>query len=222
MKEISVDGKSYLRICVRTSVLNEKDDMKLVVMRYAAPLLNRGDIVFISEKALACTQNRAVKIKDVHPRALARFLSKHVYKSPYGIGLSMPETMEMAIRECGTLRILIASFTSVVGKLIGKRGWFYIVAGARASGIDGPCEYTLPPYNECVVLAPYKPDKVAHDIAKSIGAPVVIVDINDLGGEIIGVSDNELNKKILAQILADNPLGQSKQQTPIGIIRQIE
>jgi hypothetical protein len=37
----------------------------------------------------------------------------------------MPETMEMALRECGRLRILFAAFISAVGKLFGVRGWFY-------------------------------------------------------------------------------------------------
>ena len=44
-------------------------------------------------------------------------------KPPHGIGLGMPETMEYALRECGTLRILFAAFVSVIGKkLFRKKG----------------------------------------------------------------------------------------------------
>ena len=74
----------------------------------------------------ACTQRRAIYMKDIHPRCLAVLLSRFVTKTPHGIGLGIPETMEMALRECGTLRILFAAFIGAIGKLFGKRGWFYI------------------------------------------------------------------------------------------------
>ncbi|MFR3992055.1 MAG: hypothetical protein ACLTY5_05725 [Angelakisella sp.] len=70
-------------------------------------------------------------MKEIKPRPLAKFLCKFVLKTPYGIGLGIPETMEMAIRECGTFRILVAAAVSAVGKLFGIRGWFYKVAGKR-------------------------------------------------------------------------------------------
>ncbi|MFR3992087.1 MAG: hypothetical protein ACLTY5_05935 [Angelakisella sp.] len=37
-------------------------------------------------------------MKDIKPRPLAKFLCKFVLKTPYGIGLGIPETMEMAIK----------------------------------------------------------------------------------------------------------------------------
>ena len=33
-------------------------------------------------------------MKDIKPRPLAKFLCKFVLKTPYGIGLGIPETME--------------------------------------------------------------------------------------------------------------------------------
>ena len=135
----------------------------------------------------------------------------------------MPETMEYALRECGTLRILFAAFISVIGKkLFRKKGWFYAVAGYKARSIDGPCHNTIPPYNHYVVLGPTKPEKVARDIQARIGFPVCIVDINDLEGQILAVSDKSLDKKLYARILQDNPLGQDDQQTPMGIIRRVQ
>ena len=128
--------------------------------------------------------------------------------------------MEMALRECGTLRIVFAAFVSAIGKLFGKRGWFYKVAGYRAESIDGPTPYTLPPYNKCVVLGPEDPDKVAREVAEKIGFRVAVVDVNDLTGKILGASDASLDRELLPKILRDNPLGQSAQQTPMGIIRE--
>lgn len=218
---IEVDGVVYDRYPVKTHVITEADKVGDVLKTYALPLLGQGDIVFMSEKAVACTQKRAIPMKEIHPRWLARTLCKFVYKNPYGIGLSIPETMEMALRECGVIRILFAAFVSIIGKLLGKRGWFYNVAGDKARSIDGPCDYTLPPYNECVVLGPINPDAVAREGAQASGCPLfAIVDINDLGGNILGVSDDSMDRELIARILKDNPLGQSSEQTPLGIIRR--
>ena len=179
-------------------------------------------MLFISEKCVACTQKRAIYMKDIKPRRLAVILSHYVTKTPHGIGLGIPETMEMALRECGTLRILFAAVIGAIGKIFGKRGWFYIVAGPKASSIDGPCHNTIPPYNECVVLGPLNPNETAADIAKHIGHPVLIVDINDLGGNILGASDPAADRDLYARILKDNPLGQSRESTPMGIIRKAD
>ena len=184
--------------------------------------LQEGDVLFISEKCVACTQKRAIYMKDIKPRRLAVILSHYVTKTPHGIGLGIPETMEMALRECGTLRILFAAVIGAIGKIFGKRGWFYIVAGPKASSIDGPCHNTIPPYNECVVLGPLNPNETAADIAKHIGHPVLIVDINDLGGNILGASDPAADRDLYARILKDNPLGQSRESTPMGIIRKAD
>ena len=144
---VTVDGTVYRRLCIKTHVITDKDNIVDVVEKYAAPLAQPGDIIFITEKAVACTQNRAIPMEDIHPRPLARFLSKFVLKTPYGIGLGIPETMEMAIQECGTFKILFAAAVSAIGKLFHKRGWFYDIAGYKARSIDGPCHFTLPPYN---------------------------------------------------------------------------
>ncbi len=217
---IEAHGERYERIPVRTHVITSKDKLEKILEKYVKPVLREGDVVFMSEKAVACTQRRAIRMDDIHPRPLAKLLSRFVYKTPYGIGLGIPETMEMALRECGTLRILFAALVSAIGKLFGKRGWFYIIAGEKARAIDGPCDYAIPPYNEYVVLGPKDPEKTARNAAKEAGIPLFcIVDLNDLGGNILGVSSDELKSEWLLPILRDNPLGQSDEQTPIGIIR---
>ena len=219
---ITVDGVSYQRIPVKTKVVGDGDSIPQVASEFAKDKMQQGDILFISEKCVACTQKRAIFLKDIKPRRLARILCRFVYKSPYGIGLAIPETMEMALRECGTMKILWAAFCSAIGKIFGKRGIFYDIAGPKARSIDGPCDCTLPPYNQCVVLGPTDPDGVARDTKQAIGHDVCIIDVNDLDGVILGVSDPSMDKDLLVRILKDNPLGQSRQQTPMGIIRKIQ
>ena len=217
----TVDGVDYLRIPVKTHLITKDDDMVDVVNKYPKDKLQPGDILFISEKAVACTQSRAIPMEDIRPRKLAVTLSCYVTKTPAGIGLGIPETMEMALRECGTIRILFAAAISAVGKLFGIRGWFYNIAGYKARSIDGPCDFTLPPYNHYVVLGPDKPDEAAADISKKVGVPVAITDINDLEGQILGTSDRSMDRDLLCKILKDNPLGQCSEQTPMGIIRRV-
>ena len=221
---LEVDGISYQRLPIKTHLVTDKDDIIEVAKQYGSPVLSdKDDVLFISEKCVACTQGRAIPLDEIKPRKLAYKLSNHVTKTPHGIGLGMPETMECALVECGTLRILFAAFISVIGKKIfHKKGWFYKVAGYRARSIDGPCHNTIPPYNHYVVLGPLEPDKVSREIAEAIGYRVIIVDINDLEGQILGASDASIDKHLYARILKDNPLGQDDQQTPMGVIRIVK
>lgn len=216
----TVDGVDYLRIPVKTHLITNEDDMAEVVAKYPKELMQAGDILFISEKAVACTQNRAIPMEDIRPRKLAVTLSRYVTKTPAGIGLGIPETMEMALQECGILRILFAAFCSILGKIFGQKGWFYIVAGPKARGIDGPTEGTIPPYDHYVVLTPADPMGTARRLAQALGHPVAIVDINDLGANILGFSEKDPPMDRIAKILGDNPLGQSTECTPMGIIRK--
>ena len=216
----TVDGVDYQRIPIKTHLITKADRMEDVVLQYAGDKMQEGDILFISEKAVACTQSRAIPMEDIKPRKLAVTLSRYVTKTPAGIGLGIPETMEMALQECGTLRILFAAFCSVIGKLFHQRGWFYIVAGPKARGIDGPTEGTIPPYDHYVVLTPDDPNGTARKLDTALGHPVAIVDINDLGANILGFSQKEPTMDQLAKVLGDNPLGQSSESTPMGIIRK--
>ena len=216
----TINGIDYLRIPIKTHLITKDDDMAEVVKLYPKSQMKAGDILFISEKAVACTQNRAIPMADIHPRKLAVFLSRYVTKTPVGIGLGIPETMEMALRECGTPRILFAAFCSIIGKIFGRRGWFYIVAGPKARGIDGPCDCTIPPYDNYVVLIPDDPMGTSKRLAQALGYPVAIVDINDLGANILGFSESQPSLEWLAEALGDNPLGQSRECTPMGILRK--
>lgn len=219
--EIEFNGERYLRIPVKTHVIRKSDRIVDVVKRYTKGKLAQGDVVFITEKAVAITQGRAFPVKDIKARPLAVTLSNYVTKTPAGIGLGIPQTMEMALRECGIPRILFAAAVSAVGKLFGRKGDFYRIAGYKASSIDGPTPNTLPPYNRYVVLGPDKPDQVCAQVSGAIGKDVIIVDLNDLGGKILGRSSRSLDKERMFGILRDNPLGQCREQTPIGIIRKV-
>ncbi|MGI6877713.1 coenzyme F420-0:L-glutamate ligase [Microbacterium sp. gxy059] len=219
--EREVDGVAYQRIPIRTHVVMPGEKLEDVVTRYAASEVQEGDLLFITEKIVAIMQGRSYMMSEIQPRPLARFLSKYVTKTAYGIGLGIPETMEFALREVGTLRILFAAAVSAVTKLFGRSGDFYRIAGDKARAIDGPTPGTIPPYNDAVVLGPERPREVAAEVKKLVGCDVAVVDINDLGGNILGSTLDKTAERALLKVLQDNPLGQGHQSTPMGIIRSL-
>lgn len=219
---VCADGYRFGCYAIRTRMITDQDSLAQVVRQYAAPLLQPGDILFLSEKMVAITQGRARLVGQIHPSPLARLLSRFVVRTPHGIGLAMPETMQCALEECGIPRILLAAFCGLLGKLLGRRGWFYRVAGVGAAAVDGPCAFTLPPYDRYVVPAPVQPDRVAAELSKSLDNKLVlIVDINDLGGRVLGVSDARTDRDFFVRLLRQNPLGQTDEQTPIGVLRPL-
>ncbi len=219
--DIEVEGVRYQRIPLRTGLISPDDDLVAQIVDATKGKLQSGDLVFVTEKIVAITQGRSMPIDSIVPRPLAVRLAGRVTNTPAGIGLGMPQTMEMALRECGTPRILFAAAVSVVAKLLGMRGAFYNVAGPKARGIDGPTSGTIAPYDSSVVLAPDRPHRVAQQLRDAVGNDVLIVDINDFGGNVLGSTLPRSTEKLVERILADNPLGQGTQSTPLGIIRAL-
>ncbi len=218
-------GNSWERIPVKTRLILKDENLIESInegLEKAGITPSSDDILFVSEKAVGASQGRYYLLDDgsLKPRRLAVTLSRFVTKTPRGIGLGIPETMECALRECGTPRILFAAFVGAFGKLLGRKGDFYRIAGTKARSIDGPTSGTIPPFNRAVSLAPENPDGVSKSIAEHFGCNAAVVDINDLGGNILGVFPPELDKALLVDILRDNPLGQGTASTPVGIIRK--
>lgn len=217
---ITIDGVDYLRIPVKTHVVMKEDDLFQVLDKYTKEIRQPGDIIFVSEKVVAITQGRAFPISEIKPSWFAKFLVKFVYKSPYGIGLGSPYTMQLAIKDVGIPRLLLGCAAALVTKPFGVRGVFYKVCGPRAYAIDGPCDCTIPPYNRYAKMAPKNPDKVARQLKEQLGHEVIVLDANDLNVDILGKSSKNLDVKLLKALFKDNPLGQSAQQTPVAIVRK--
>jgi hypothetical protein len=169
---------------------------------------------------VAITQGRSYPISEIRPGRLARFLERHVTRPRYGIGLGSAETMELAIREVGAPRILLAAAASALTRPFGVHGVFYRVAGPQAKAIDGPTAYTIPPYNQAATLGPSDPDGAARAIAAAVEAPVAIIDANDAGCAVLGSSPG-VDRRFVERLFADNPLGQAREQTPICLIRAV-
>jgi hypothetical protein len=153
---------------------------------------------------------------------LARFITLGVKKHKNMTAWSRPEKMQVAIEIVGVPRILLAAGVGAVGKLVGKRGWFWIVAGHRVSEIDGFIPEDMYPYTEWGVLPPPDPQGDMERVERATGIPMVTADANYIDVQILGVSRGvRLDKKTVRQILLDNPLGQGNKMTPFVIVRRV-
>lgn len=182
----------------------------------------------ISEKIIAIMQGRSYFVWDIHPTWWARTLSSYVSRTPAGIGLGDPVTMQLAIQEAGLPRVVAASVAGAVGKALGRRGVFYEVVGGNVRAIDGPTEYSVYPANVSAKLPPADPDRVAAHLNDVVRRAVpeawretftgtVVMDANDLGRNTLGKAAPASGEHYELQF-ADNPLGQGREQTPMAIV----
>lgn len=219
--EIESHGNKYQRILVKTHFIKEGEDVGQVAVRYLDDVFRPGDWLIVSEKCVATSIGLAIDESNIKPGWWARKLYKFVKPTQHGRGIGTPEKMQVAIELAGLWRILLAAAVSAVTKLLGLSGWFYRVAGDKVRSIDGQSGGPTGPYWTKVILPLPEPSKTAAEIAASCGYPVVVADINDIGGSIKGWSSPELRKLDFADILRDNPMGQENAQTPMGLVRPV-
>lgn len=203
------------RIPLRTHILTSEDDLLAVVRRYTSDLAEPGDIIAISETAVAITQGRAVLSREVRYGWLARLLSR--FPNPEG-SLATPQAMQVAINEAGVWRILAGCVAAAVGRVLGRRGYFYLVAGRDLARIDDVAG-TMWPFQKYIVLGPKKPHEVVRRIKEATGIDALIADVNDARCVDILATTSEVNPQLLIESLRDNPFGNDDQQTPIVILK---
>lgn len=220
--DISVEGKRFLRIPLRTHVLTAADDLSQVLLQYAREPYQPGDCVFISETAVAICQGRARDWREIKPSWLAQQLSQRVTKSPYGVGLRSPYAMQYAIELSGLHRIFAGCVAHVLGRLLKRKRWFYDVAGIQARMMDAEHTMGVKEFYECVIPGPADPAGTCRRLKASTGMDVAIVDVNDIYPPwCIASTLPRERARLLERCLTDNPLGQGGECTPLGIWRAL-
>ncbi|HKR98874.1 MAG TPA: asparagine synthase (glutamine-hydrolyzing), partial [Candidatus Dormibacteraeota bacterium] len=229
---IEANDNVYARLPLRSKLLSPGDDIAAAVGECLAALARSGlsvadgDLLLVSEKALAISQGRSYPVTDITPSRLATVLCRLVSKQPTGVGLSDPTTMQLAIDEAGRARILLATAAGAVTRPLGIRGVFYRVAGSGVNAIDGPSALNLPPYDRWSTKAPEDPAGAALELTRALQdrtgrrIDVAIIDANDMAAEVFAIAGDATTDEVLA-IVADNPLGQSDEQTPFGLVRRM-
>jgi hypothetical protein len=212
----SLKDAAVLRI--RTHLITEKDDVPDIVDRYAKDIAEPGDIVAIAESVVAIAQGRAIPPETVRPSLIARFIARFAHPDA---SVSAPRSMQMAIKEVGLPRILLAAAAGLLGKLTGRKGLFFKVAGHAVAEIDDSGG-TMPPYDRSIILGPANPDAVARAAWKKTGLWTLILDANDKGCvDILGSSFpvSPRTAEEIQELLRSNPFGNDDQKTPLVVIK---
>ncbi len=217
----SVGGHRFLRYVVRTHLIEPGEALDATLLPYLQGAVGSSDIVLISEKIVAISEGRVIPLESVHVSAPARFLAKRVGQLGYGRGLSRPETMQMAVAEAGWWRISLAAAAGAWDRLSGHSGDFYRVAGRRVAAIDGPGPETIAPYDQSIILAPLESQRLVRTLSRRLhGATVVVVDVNDVGSEILALHGHS-DPMWVRHLTGDNLMGQGSQRTPVAVLRPI-
>lgn len=249
-KELGIEsaGTTFLRFPLQTEVFAKDTELAPAVTQYPARFFDglegapaevrdaiesarrdgRKWYLLVSEKIVAITQGRSFPVWEIKVTPAARILSKFVTRTPAGIGLGSPWSMQIAINEVGLPLIAKAAAASVVGKFQGKSGVFYDVVGNNINAIDGATPYSLGAASNSVKLAPKDPEGVARALSAEIRAAlpdeavenfggVAIMDANDLGVVVMG-HDTALPTETIAGMFKDNPQGQGAQATPMSLV----
>lgn len=202
-------------IPVRTQLVHPGEDLVAIVEEAIRGIARPGDVIAISETAVAIAQGQAVAAELVRPSRLAYYLSQ---RAGALATVSQPESLQIVIDQVGAPKVVFGAVMHVVGRIIGQRGLFYKVMGEAITAIDGYTG-TLPPFERAIVFAPQNPDAFSESVKERTGIDCAIVDANDLEkAKVLGASAGVNRTNVEFSLLA-NPHGNSDEQTPIVVLK---
>ena len=211
------DDMGVTRVRVRTPIISLRTGLLEIVDEHTRDLRQPGDVIALSESAVAAGQGRILPLELVKPGPLARTLCRFVG----ALGpLHSPEGMQGAIMQCGRARIVAGAAAGGVGKLVRRSGWFYRVAGPGAAMIDDVAA-CLPPHDHHLIFGPDSPDSLSYTLAAALGCDVAIVDANHRSGAWVVGASAGVDRPWLSAALADNPAGNEDEQTPVVLVRRV-
>jgi hypothetical protein len=110
----------------------------------------------------------------------------------------------------------------VLGRLLRQKGWFYLVAGLNARMMDAEHTMGIAEFFESCIPAPADPPRTCRELKAATGYDIAICDINDINPAwCVASTLPKERKRLLERSFDDNPLGQTDEQTPIGIWREV-
>ena len=222
--------------CLKTSIIThfENEEYLINLITEGIKLLKSRNnglnsnklLISIAESLVAIIQKRAFNIFSIETNFISELFNHYFNEDS---SLSSSYALTKVIQEIGFIRFYIGIIVGIIGKLLKRGGWFYVIAGRKAAAVDD-AGGTIRPYDKYVVLAPDNPkewainfknkliSKLVENDIKDIQIDIFVVDANDLGKvDILGSSNKELNNLVINS-LRSNPQGNDDQQTPIVFI----
>jgi hypothetical protein len=202
-------------IPVRTRLVHPGEDLAALIESAVTGIAQPGDVLAVSETAVAIAQRQAVPAEYVRPSRLALLLSRHAGAMAT---VSQPESVQIVIDNVGAAKVAYAAVMQVLGRLVGRRGMFYEILGEAIAAIDGYTG-TMPPFGNMIVFAPQNPDAFSQSVFERTGIGCAVVDANDLNtAKVLGASTG-VNRDGVAEALLSNPHGNGDEQTPIVVLK---
>ncbi|HEY1882304.1 MAG TPA: coenzyme F420-0:L-glutamate ligase [Candidatus Cybelea sp.] len=202
-------------IPVRTRLVRPGDDLAAIVADAVSGIARAGDVIAVSETAVAIAQGEFVVAEHVRPSRLAYLLCRNA--GPLAT-ISQPESMQLVIDAVGYRRVIAATAAHLFARLFGKRGTFYEMMGEAIAAVDGYTG-TMPPYERAIVLAPREPAEFAGALRERSGVESTVVDANDLSKAKVLGSSSGVRSESVERALLDNPHGNSDEQTPVVVLK---
>lgn len=200
---------------VRTRVIHSGDDLAGVVADSVQGIAGPGDVLAVSETAVAIAQGQSVAAEYIRPSRIAYALAR---RAGALATVSQPESVQLVIDRVGVRRVLYAACMQALGRVAGRRGVFYEILGDAIAAIDGYTG-TMPPFERTIVLAPQQPDAFAQSVFERTGIACAVVDANDLQkAKVLGASTG-VARHVVETALLSNPHGNGDEQTPIVVLK---
>lgn len=212
------------KIPIKTHLIVPGDDIIEVVEHCVRPYLRQNDIIIVTSKIVSICQRRIRHFDRIRVGWWAKILWKYVTVPSFGIGaIGLPEKMQAAIDIAELPRIILSAIVAGITRtLLKRRGDFFRVAGHSVAEIDGSRILTFEQYCRVIIYGPQNGNAVAEAIGKKLGAEVAIIDAGDYGNvDILGASSglDFRQRQWIIESCRDNPLGQTMEMTPVGILR---
>ncbi|MGQ9706698.1 MAG: coenzyme F420-0:L-glutamate ligase [bacterium] len=215
-----------VKIPIKTHLVTPYDDIEDLVVLYAKPHIREGDVLLITSKIVSIMQHRIKPFKKIKVGFWANILWRYVSIPRYGVGaVGIPEKMQAAINEVGILKILLSAIVAGFTRLLGRKGDFFRLAGHKIAEIDGSRTHTFERYIRVIQYGPENANIEAERVKRALGCEVAIIDAGDWGNvDVLGASSglDHSRRRWVEEMCRDNPLGQTTEQTPLGILRIVD
>lgn len=218
---IPLDGRTFLWIAVNSPYLREGDDPQDFAALYTAGRLMPDDILILRSESLAICQGRFYSKNSPDFGKFTVLMSKLAKRSPSGAPFADPRLMEVAMRECGALRITFACLACLPERLFHGRDWFCRISGEESRAIFQLSDFEKSAHRRCVILKPDNPESIAVAISEELGCRTMVADLRPESGvaRILASSESALSKEELEQILTGAPMQVNGRRVPLGIVR---
>lgn len=218
---MKLEGRTFLRIAINSPYLREGDDPRDFAARYTAGRLMPDDILILRSEALAISQGRYYPRNSPDSGRFTALISKMAKRSPSAESFSDPRLMEIAMRECGAMRVTLACLACPLEKLFHGNDWFYRLSGEESRAIFQLSDNKRSTYRKCVILSPDNPESIAVSISEEVGCRTIVADLRpeSTTARILASSESVLSREELEQILSGAPMQVNGRRVPLCIIR---